>query len=119
MGAGNRPLLFLFEHGKKKLMEGNTVIFKDAEDISFYSGRIIECYWDAAEHHWVCMRIRTDKATPNEFITYKKVMRSIKDNITEEVLLNEISEIIRLPLYADRIDRDIKAHQHMVSSRRK
>lgn len=46
-------------------------------------------------------------------------MRSIKDNITEEVLLNEISEIIRLPLYADRIDRDIKAHQHMVSSRRK
>jgi hypothetical protein len=30
-------------------------------------------------------------------------MRSIKDNITEEVLLNEISEIIRLPLYADRI----------------
>lgn len=119
VGAGNRPLLFLFERGKKKLMEGNTVIFKDAEDISFYSGRIIECYWDAAEHHWVCMRIRTDKATPNEFITYKKVMRSIKDNITEEVLLNEISEIIRLPLYADRIDRDIKAHQHMVSSRRK
>jgi len=48
-----------------------------------------------------------------------QVMRSIKDNITEEVLLNEISEIIRLPLYADRIDRDIKAHQHMVSSRRK
>jgi len=46
-------------------------------------------------------------------------MRSIKDNITEEVLLNEISEIIQLPLYADRIDRDIKAHQHMVSSRRK
>jgi mRNA-capping enzyme len=46
-------------------------------------------------------------------------MRSIKDNITEEVLLNEISEIIRLPLYADRIQRDIKAHQHMVSSRRK
>ncbi|XP_058738029.1 uncharacterized protein LOC131610167 isoform X3 [Vicia villosa] len=119
VGADGRPLLFLFERGKKKLMEGNTVIFKDSEDISSYSGRIIECYWDAAERHWVCMRIRTDKATPNEINTYRKVMRSIKDNITEEVVLKEINEIIRLPLYADRIQRDIKAHQHMVSSRRK
>ncbi|KAG5055273.1 hypothetical protein JHK85_007783 [Glycine max] len=70
VGAGDRPLLFLFERGRKKLMEEN-------------------------------------------------VMRSIKDNITEEVLLNEINQIIRLPLYADRIQRDIKAHQHMISSRRK
>lgn len=46
-------------------------------------------------------------------------MRSIKDNITEEVVLNEIDEIIRLPLYADRIQRDIKAHQHMVSAKRR
>lgn len=48
-----------------------------------------------------------------------QVMRSIKDNITEDVLLNEINQIIRLPLYADRIQRDIKAHQHMISLRRK
>ncbi|KAK7336736.1 hypothetical protein VNO77_17282 [Canavalia gladiata] len=119
VGAGDCPLLFLFERGKKKLMEQNNVIFKDASDISSYSGKIIECYWDSAEHHWVCMRIRIDKATPNDINTYRKVMRSIKDNITEDVLLNEINEIIRLPLYADRIQRDIKAHQHMVSSRRK
>ncbi|XP_040870007.1 mRNA-capping enzyme isoform X3 [Glycine max] len=118
VGAGDRPLLFLFERGRKKLMEEN-VIFKDASDISSYSGKIIECYWDSAEHHWVCMRIRIDKAAPNDINTYRKVMRSIKDNITEEVLLNEINQIIRLPLYADRIQRDIKAHQHMISSRRK
>ncbi|KAH1258273.1 mRNA-capping enzyme [Glycine max] len=115
VGAGDRPLLFLFERGRKKLMEEN-VIFKDASDISSYSGKIIECYWDSAEHHWVCMRIRIDKAAPNDINTYRKVMRSIKDNITEEVLLNEINQIIRLPLYADRIQRDIKAHQHMISS---
>ncbi|KAJ1433051.1 Tyrosine specific protein phosphatases domain [Sesbania bispinosa] len=119
VGAGGRPLLFLFERGKKKLMEGSNVIFKDSSDVSSYSGKIIECYWDAAEHHWICMRIRIDKATPNDINTYRKVMRSIKDNITEDVLLNEIREIIRLPLYADRIQRDIKAHQHMVSSRRR
>lgn len=35
----------------------------------------------------------------------EQVMRSIKDNITEEVLLNEIAEIVRLPMYADRIER--------------
>jgi len=39
-------------------------------------------------------------------------MRSIRDNITEEDLLNEISEIIRLPMYADRIRNDSKANQH-------
>lgn len=49
----------------------------------------------------------------------KQVMRSIKDNITEDVLLNEINEIIRLPMYADRIRNDSKAHQHSNSARRK
>ncbi|XP_015969540.1 uncharacterized protein LOC107492978 isoform X1 [Arachis duranensis] len=119
VGAGDRPLLYLFERGRKKLMEGNRVIFKDASDISSYSGKIIECYWDATERHWVCMRIRFDKANPNEINTYRKVMRSIKDNITEELLLNEINGIISLPLYADRIQRDIKAHQNTVLLRRR
>ncbi|MED6181163.1 hypothetical protein PIB30_016917 [Stylosanthes scabra] len=119
VGAGGRPLLYLFERGRKKLMEGNKVIFKDASDIYSYSGKIIECYWDNEERHWVCMRIRFDKANPNEINTYRKVMRSIKDNITEELLLNEINGIISLPLYADRIQRDIKAHQNTVLSRRR
>lgn len=96
----------------------------------------------------MCMRTRPDKSTPNEFNTYKKVfsflfslfsktcvcfglinegcvshlkqvMRSIKDNITEEVLLKEIDQIVRLPMYADRIRNDIKAHEHNSSSRRR
>lgn len=36
-----------------------------------------------------------------------KVLRSIKDNITAEVLLGEISDIICLPMYADRIKHDL------------
>lgn len=36
-------------------------------------------------------------------------MRSITDNITEEVVLNEIHEIVRLPMYADRIRNDCRA----------
>lgn len=52
-------------------------------------------------------------------IVKKKVMRSIRDNITEEVLLTEIREIVRLPMYADRIWNDSKAHQHTNAARRR
>lgn len=38
-------------------------------------------------------------------------MKSIKDNITEDVLLNEIQEIISLPMYADRIKSDSRAQK--------
>lgn len=45
-------------------------------------------------------------------------MKSIKDNITEDVLLDEIYEIIRLPMYADRIRNDSKAAQQHLARRR-
>ncbi|KAG1330825.1 hypothetical protein COCNU_02G007930 [Cocos nucifera] len=91
VGNEGRQLLFLFDRGE--------------EDVTSHSGKIMECSWDADQGCWVCMRIRTDKATPNDISTYRKVMRSINDNITEEVLLGEIAEIVRLPMYADRILR--------------
>ncbi|WVZ16817.1 hypothetical protein V8G54_009799 [Vigna mungo] len=116
---GDREMLFLYERGKKKLLEGNRVEFTDGTDPSLYSGKIIECCWDFDKLEWKFMRIRTDKSTPNEFNTYRKVMRSIRDNITEEDLLNEISEIIRLPMYADRIRNDSKANQHANVARRR
>ncbi|XP_024637704.1 mRNA-capping enzyme isoform X2 [Medicago truncatula] len=117
---GDRELLFVYERGKKKLLDGNKVAFKDGTEPSFYSGKIIECSWDFDNLEWIFLRIRTDKSTPNEFNTYRKVMRSIKDNITEEDLLNEINEIIRLPMYADRIKSDSKANQiaHAAKQRR-
>ncbi|KAJ4958730.1 hypothetical protein NE237_025841 [Protea cynaroides] len=119
----DRQLLYLHERGNRKLMEGNRVVFKDASDPYAFAGKIIECSWDSVEEVWLCMRIRADKSTPNDFNTYKKVMRSIRDNITEDVVLNEIGEIVRLPMYADRIKNDSKAaqmhHQHSNSARRR
>lgn len=47
--------------------------FADGSDPASYSGKIVECSWDQNEDVWVCMRIRPDKGTPNEFNTYKKV----------------------------------------------
>ncbi|KAL6528655.1 hypothetical protein OROMI_029300 [Orobanche minor] len=115
--VNDRQSLYLFERGKKKLMDGR-VVFPDGSDAATFSGKIIECSWDSEESVWVCMRVRVDKGTPNEFNTYRKVMRSINDNITEEILLNEIDDIIRLPMYADRIENESKAHQHNSSRRR-
>lgn len=43
-------------------------------DISVYSGKIIECNWDWEKQCWAFMRIRTDKATPNDLRTYSKVI---------------------------------------------
>ncbi|CAN6973143.1 unnamed protein product [Brassica oleracea var. botrytis] len=102
-------MLFLFERGKKKLMDGYTVEFRDGSDPSSYNGKIVECSWDKEKKVWVSMRIRVDKTTPNDINTARKVIKSINDNITEEVLLQEIREIIRLPMYADRIRMDLRA----------
>ncbi|MBA0643126.1 hypothetical protein Goklo_027442 [Gossypium klotzschianum] len=120
IGSDDREQLFLHERGRKKLMEGNTVEFREVSDPPpSFSGKIIECSWDPDRQVWVYMRIRTDKSTPNDINTYRKVMQSINDNITEEILLNEINEIIRLPMYADRIRMDSKAHLHTNSARRR
>lgn len=46
-------------------------------------------------------------------------MRSIKDNITEDFLLNEIEEIIQLPMYAERIKNDNKMIAKATLARRR
>ncbi|WVZ53057.1 hypothetical protein U9M48_004047 [Paspalum notatum var. saurae] len=130
----NRQLVFLYERGKKKLMDGARIAFPDETDPTSVAGRIVECSWNKEEQCWVCMRIRSDKSTPNDINTYRKasspillcpfkhlfkhfsandsVMRSITDNITEEKLLEEIDEIRRLPMYADRMQAHTKMAQH-------
>ncbi|KAK6944694.1 mRNA capping enzyme, adenylation domain [Dillenia turbinata] len=109
VGLDDNHHLYLHERGRKKLMEGSRVMFQDDSDPSFYSGKIIECSWHSEAEAWVCMRIRTDKSTPNDINTYRKVMQSIRDNITEDILLSEIHSIIQLPMYKDRIQRESKA----------
>lgn len=111
IGEDGSEQLFLHEKGRRKQLDRSRVVLGDDADPASYSGKIIECSFDSEENAWVLMRVRTDKSTPNEWRTYTKVMKSIKDNITEEVLLNEISEIIRLPMYADRIQTDSRGQK--------
>ncbi|XP_066329113.1 uncharacterized protein [Miscanthus floridulus] len=108
----NRQLVFLYERGKKKLMDAARIAFTDDVDPSSVAGRIVECSWNKEEKCWACMRIRSDKSTPNDINTYRKVMRSITDNnITKEKLLEEIDEITLLPMYADRMHAHTKMAQ--------
>uniref|UniRef100_A0ACD5WAL3 Uncharacterized protein n=1 Tax=Avena sativa TaxID=4498 RepID=A0ACD5WAL3_AVESA len=72
VGSDNRQLVFLYERGKKKLMDGSRMVFPNEEDPSSISGRIVECSWNKQEQCWVCMRVRSDKSTPNDINTYRK-----------------------------------------------
>ncbi|KFK26559.1 hypothetical protein AALP_AA8G264400 [Arabis alpina] len=115
MGKDGRRMLFLYEDGKNKLMEGYSVEFRGDgwNNTSSYRGKIVECTWDREKKVWVGMRIRVDKNTPN------RVIKSINDNITEEVLLQEIKEIIHLPVYTERIQMDSQAAEHHRHGNRK
>ncbi|KAH9302911.1 hypothetical protein KI387_014494 [Taxus chinensis] len=111
VGEGNRQSMCLMDKGKNRKLEGAHVTFPDGQDPSSLSGKIIECSWNPKEQCWEYMRVRPDKPTPNGWQTYMKVMRSIEDNITENVVLDEITEIICLPMYAERIRHEQKMQQ--------
>ncbi|KAG6486209.1 hypothetical protein ZIOFF_054779 [Zingiber officinale] len=115
VGSENRQMLFLYERGKKKLMDEARVSFPGpvwrmlltcpARLLSVLgikkraAGRA--CVFEQINLH-LMISTHTERQA---WIHHMIVMRSIKDNITEEVLLNEIAEIVRLPMYTDRIER--------------
>ncbi|OAE31821.1 hypothetical protein AXG93_1838s1310 [Marchantia polymorpha subsp. ruderalis] len=103
--TGQYLLLLMERGGKFRQLDGAHVTFPDDQDVSLMNGKIIECSWNPEENQWEFMRIRKDKETPNARHVYEKVMSSIQDKITEDVLLEEIREICRLPMYAERIAR--------------
>jgi mRNA-capping enzyme len=57
---------------------------RDPADLA---NKIVECAWNGETGKWVFMRVRPDKDAPNAYHVYEKVVKSIQDNITEEVLL--------------------------------
>lgn len=72
---------------------GAKVTFPD-KDAAQHDGQIIECSWDAKHESWTYMRERRDKATPNAWHVYEKVLQSIKDDITPGHLVDYIKEAI-------------------------
>lgn len=122
MDKYGRQMLFLQERGKMKLMEGYSVEFRgDGWDNNpaSYCGKIVECSWDKEKKVWVSLRIRVDKSKPNGIGTGHSVIKCIKDDITKDVLLEEIKKITRLPMYVDRIRRDTQEAERRKHGNRK
>ncbi|KAF6258115.1 mRNA capping enzyme, catalytic domain-containing protein [Scenedesmus sp. NREL 46B-D3] len=67
-------------------------------------GKVIECSFDVERRTWLYMRDRPDKLTANHRSVFDKVMTSISDNITEEVLLNVFDEALQSDIYTQEQD---------------
>ncbi|XP_055813289.1 uncharacterized protein LOC129882838 isoform X2 [Solanum dulcamara] len=106
VGVDGSTLLYLQEHDNKKLIEGCRVMFKDGtDDLSLYSGRIIECSWNSCEDAWIFVQIQTDKSNPDYISVYEEAKHNIEGNLTEDILLDEIDKVAGLPIYSDWANR--------------
>ncbi|RAL37869.1 hypothetical protein DM860_000563 [Cuscuta australis] len=101
VGVNNDHLIYLQNFGRRKLMDGCRVEFGDASDFSSYSGKILECSWDHMRGIWIFVRARTERTTPDSVNTYEKVKQRRNDEITSDMLLDEIRDILNLPIYSD------------------
>lgn len=80
-------------------LEGAKVYFPPEVSGDELLGHIIECVWDKDRKGWVYMRERKDKDKPNAYMVYEKVMRSIEDDINDEVLLEVVGRAAKAPAY--------------------
>jgi len=71
-------------------------------------GKIIECYFE--NEHWHFMRFRNDKENANHESIVKKIMKSIRDNVEKEELL-EHTKTIRNNWKQREIDKRHGIHQ--------
>lgn len=104
--AEGKPILLLVDRGRDVQLEGAKVTFPEGLDPADLQKKVIECSCvDSENKEWEFMRIRHDKERANAKNTYTKVVGSINDKITEEILLQEIESICKLPMYTDRESR--------------
>lgn len=66
---------------------------KITKELKKYDGKIIECRWDGCR--WVFMRERTDKSFPNALSTAEAVCSTIRNPVTEEILLDFIQHKVK------------------------
>lgn len=63
---------------------------KVTRELKQYDNKIIECSYDMNTRQWLFMRERTDKSFPNSYKTAIAVCESIKNPVTQEILLQFI-----------------------------
>ena len=65
---------------------------KVTKELKQYNNKIIECKFDLNTNTWIFMRERTDKSFPNAYATAEAVMKSIREPVTEHILLDFIEQ---------------------------
>ncbi|QDZ24112.1 mRNA-capping enzyme [Chloropicon primus] len=96
----NDYILVLSRGGRPQVLEGAKVRFPNHINPLDYLGRIVECSYNQERDTWVFIRERVDKETPNDYNVYMKVLKSIKDNIGEEEVVEWTSKAAQEnPLY--------------------
>ena len=63
---------------------------KLTKELKQYNNKIIECKFDLNTNSWIFLRERTDKSFPNAYSTAEAVMKSIREPVTEPILLEFI-----------------------------
>ncbi|XP_002974489.2 mRNA-capping enzyme isoform X2 [Selaginella moellendorffii] len=106
--SGDTFTLSLLEKGNHQVLPGASVSFDDSVDPSTLENKVIECSWNNERQSWEFMRLRPDKPLANAFNTYRKVFNSIKDNITQEELVEEIDRTVKLPMYKEKDKQFLK-----------
>lgn len=98
---GTAGLYLLETRGRRKdhvRLEGARFVIPEgnefAQSAEECNGKIVECRYLKDEDAWELMRFRVDKGTANAYFVYEKVLKSIKDNITEDKLLKHISHVV-------------------------
>lgn len=90
------------DEGEKIFVAANRIVFeKNCNSPSEYSGKkIIECYWDDEQKMWICVRIRSDRSSPDKFNKYLEVSKRITENVNDEMLTRFIRFTILSPIMA-------------------
>jgi len=65
-------------------------MIKLTKELKQLNNKIVECKYDAMTGQWIFMRERTDKSFPNSMKTAEAVFNSIKEPVTDQMLLQFI-----------------------------
>jgi mRNA-capping enzyme len=85
--------------GRPMPLEDAQITFPNHINPLDFVNTIIECTYNADFKTWVFLRDRVDKETANDFNVYRKVVKSIEDNIGEEEIIAFTQKASQEPMY--------------------
>merc|ERR1711933_77339 len=88
---GQRVLFVLSSNGELEPIE-KEIFFPNKENSLTLDGCVIECKYYKHLEKLIFIKKRRDKVLPNSANVYRKILKSIRDNITEDMLFKTIDK---------------------------